>query len=123
MRWLITFVALLVSGVFALYQGRAAAESPVDAPPVLSFSGYEWTVKTSRGSVGPGPNVFGADTAWVDKEGHLHLTIVRKEGRWVCAEIVSKRNFAFGEYEFFAETLAVDQNAVFGMFVWDLTAR
>lgn len=43
------------------------------AEPSLAFSGRTWTITTSTGLVGPGPNVFAQSNAFVDSSGYLHL--------------------------------------------------
>lgn len=90
----------------------------------LRFSGQDWRVKTSRGSVGPGPNIFGAGAAVVDAQGRLHLRVYREGNRWICGEVISRRGFGFGEYRLVvAETAGLDVNTVLGFFTWDSSAR
>lgn len=88
----------------------------------LSFSGYEWYVKSSRNRAGPGPNYFSddPDNVHVDATGRLHLRIIRREGRWYCAEVVSERSFGYGTYRFFVDTTVdqLDPNVVLGLFTW-----
>lgn len=93
----------------------------------LSFSGETWTIKSSRGRVGPGPNYFasGTQNVWVDAQGRLHLRITNRKGRWYCAEVVSTRSFGHGTYRFYLDTPvdALDPNVVLGLFTWsDLPA-
>ncbi|MGI6390956.1 MAG: hypothetical protein ACOX7Q_12290 [Kiritimatiellia bacterium] len=88
------------------------------------FSGYEWSVKDSRGqTTGPGDNVFSDSTGnvWVDAQGRLHLKICRRNGVWSCAEVVSVRSFGHGTYRIFADTAAdaLDARAVLGLFTWN----
>lgn len=89
----------------------------------IRFSGYMWRVKSSVFPVGPGPNIFSDSTenVWVDEQGRLHLRIVARDGRWLCAEVVSTNSFGHGTYVF---TLAspvhqLDENVVLGLFTWD----
>lgn len=88
----------------------------------IHFSGYDWTVKSSTNRVGPGPNYFSdsADNVEVDGRGRLHLKISRREGRWTCAEIISKRSFGYGTYRFYldASVDSLDSQVVLGMFTW-----
>ena len=55
----------------------------------ISFSGYDWWVKTSFGLVGPGPNYFSDSTnnVWLDAQGRLHLRITNRSNQWQCAEV------------------------------------
>ncbi|MGA9996376.1 MAG: glycoside hydrolase family 16 protein [Pyrinomonadaceae bacterium] len=89
----------------------------------LEFSGYDWTVKSSGGRVGPGPNYFSDsnDNVTVDAQGRLHLRITQHQGRWYCAEVISTRSFGYGTYRFYLDTMAdsLDPQVVLGMFTWN----
>ena len=88
----------------------------------ISFSGSTWTVKTSSGKVGPGPNYFSDSTnnVWVDAAGNLHLKITKQGGRWSCAEIVGPASLGYGTYRFEIESdlASLDRNVVLGLFTW-----
>ena len=98
----------------------AARPSPVRT---ISFSGHTWSVKTSSGKVGPGPNYFSnsANNVWVDADDRLHLKITKDKGRWYCAEIVSTESFGYGTYRFYLDSPvdALDPNVVLGLFTWN----
>jgi hypothetical protein len=88
----------------------------------LSFSGYDWWVKTSPGKVGPGPNYFSDSTnnVWLDGQNQLHLRITNRSNQWQCAEVVTARTFGAGGYRF-APASRVDNlnpNVVLGLFTW-----
>jgi hypothetical protein len=88
----------------------------------LRFSGYDWTVKSSAGRVGPGPNYFSdsSDNVTVDAVGQLHLRITQRDGRWYCAEVISTRSFGYGTYRFYLNVTLdnLDPKVVLGMFTW-----
>src|SRR6185437_12399116 len=74
----------------------APASSPVDPTPApqktdaartVHFSGYDWKVKASVGTFGPGPNFFSSSptNVWVDTRGRLHLKITHRNGQFQCA--------------------------------------
>jgi hypothetical protein len=88
----------------------------------ISFSGYDWWVKTSTEPVGPGPNYFSDSTnnVWVDGLGQLHLRISNRSNQWQCAELVSARTFGYGSYRFKLASPAdsINPNAVLGLFTW-----
>jgi hypothetical protein len=90
---------------------------------VITFSGYEWLVKSGKMPLGPGPNYFSdsPDNVWVDHEGALHLKCMRKDDRWYCAEVVCLRSLGYGAYTFAlkSEPSLPDRNAVLGLFTWD----
>lgn len=93
------------------------------SPRVISFSGYEWIVKSSVSRDDPGPNYFSDsnENAWVDDQGQLHLKITHKDDRWYCAEVISKKSFGYGKYTFHLAN-KVDQfneNVVVGLFTWN----
>ena len=89
----------------------------------ITFSNYNWTVKTSASRVGPGPNFFSnsTDNVWVDTAGRLHLKVVKRGGRWYCAEVVSQDSFGYGTYRFLLDSPvdALDPQVVLGLFTWN----
>ena len=87
----------------------------------IQFAGQTWDVRSGTGN--PGNNYWssGAESVWVDQQGHLHLKI-RKEGdKWYCSEIISKQSFGYGEYIFYVASNVekYDQNAVAAMFTYE----
>ena len=88
----------------------------------ISFSGYDWWVKSSPGLVGPGPNCFSDSTnnVWLDVQGRLHLRITHRSNQWQCAEVVSRRTFGYGSYRFELDSAVNDINpgVVLGLFTW-----
>jgi hypothetical protein len=98
---------------------------------IISFSGYDWAVKSSvEGShtwpVGPGQNYFSAssENVWVDEQGRLHLKITKNDGKWYCAEIRCLEEFGYGTYHFylssgFEQMINQNENVVLGLFTYD----
>jgi hypothetical protein len=137
---LIAVVIAFCCGSASQLSGRRGVESsfavPSDTAPAtgakpepgadvrtLQFSGYDWAVKTSRGRrVGPGNNSFSDSEkdVWVDDQGRLHLRISHEDGRWHCAEVISKRTFGYGTYRFYLDGVVdnLDANVVLGLFTW-----
>ena len=105
---------------------RAIAKTVVTRPSpgvrFLSFSGYDWSVKASPGTVGPGPNYFSDATnnVWIDTNGWLHLRITHRSNAWQCAEIVSARSFGHGNYRFELNSVAdnLNPNVTLGLFTY-----
>ncbi len=88
----------------------------------ITFAGYKWAKKVTGDYVwGPGPNHFGADNAYVDPQGKLHLKITCTNGVWYCGELILKESLGFGRYSFTLETnLGEFPGAiVFGFFTFD----
>lgn len=137
--WLLAAVGAVTAVVLVarVHRAGSTADPPVatklDSPQAatsvksgvrtLTFSGHEWWIKSSRGPVGPGPNVFSEDNVELDDAGRLHLRIVRRNGRWTCAEVVSRRSFGYGTYRFHVQsTEDLDPRIVLGLFTWDTEA-
>jgi hypothetical protein len=110
------------TNVFAQAIASAVVTRPYPGMRWLSFSGYEWWVKTSDGLVGPGPNYYSDRTnnVWLDGQGQLHLRITNRSNQWQCAEMVSARTFGYGSYRFQLASPAdnLNPNAVLGLFTW-----
>jgi hypothetical protein len=64
----------------------------------LHFSGYDWEVRTISSDRGGLNNLYGADNAWMDASGALHLRITKKGDRWSCAELEMTRSLGYGTY-------------------------
>ena len=107
--------------LFFIAQAGLTQEAPHNNPlRTIGFSGQEWIVKDSHGvAVGPGANLFATENAWI-KDGHLHLRIDRRDGRWRSAEVISKTSFGYGSYDFkiLSDIGDLDPNAVLGLFTW-----
>jgi hypothetical protein len=88
----------------------------------LSFSGYNWTVKTNRVPLGPHGNFFSdsTDNVWVDAQGRLHLKITFSNGQWNCAEVIARDSLGHGTYRWYVDGPVdnFDPNVVFGLFTW-----
>ena len=61
-------LALLVIGTVIPMPAIAARPQPA-GPTTVSFSGYQWTVKSYSRKIGPGPNLFAASNVSVDAAG------------------------------------------------------
>jgi|GEM_PF-1057534 len=87
----------------------------------LKFADYNWDVKAGFGN--PGGNLWSNDTTdvWVDDNGHLHLTLSKKDnGRWYATEVISHETFNYGTYTFFidADPSHYDPHVVAGIFLY-----
>ncbi|HSL76470.1 MAG TPA: glycoside hydrolase family 16 protein [Candidatus Limnocylindrales bacterium] len=108
--------------------GSAAFAAPVSAarpgpgsPRTVVFDGYTWTVKTSTRKIGPGPNLFSPDLAWVDSSGALHLRIAKLGGRWNVSEVINQATLGYGTYSWTvkADLDSLDPQVVLGLFTWN----
>ncbi|HVM50372.1 MAG TPA: hypothetical protein VMU04_20255, partial [Candidatus Acidoferrum sp.] len=72
--------AVLSTNIYAQALASVIVTRPYPAVRWVSFSGYDWWVKSSTGTVGPGPNYFSDSTnnLWVDTVGQLHLRITNR---------------------------------------------
>lgn len=119
-QWRIT--ATLLFMLPAAFTGEAQVAS-VMYDRKITFSGFEWLVKSSISRTGPGPNFFSQSekNVTVDRRGRLHLRVTRENGRWLCAEVVSLKNFGYGRYEFVlgSSPAKLNENLVLGIFTWN----
>jgi hypothetical protein len=115
-------LAALPANVLAQALASATVEREDPSIRRINFSGYDWWVKSSSNSVGPGPNYFSDSTnnIWLDSQGRLHLRITNRSNQWQCAEIVTKRTFGNGSYRFELDSAAdnLNANVVLGLFTW-----
>lgn len=90
---------------------------------VVRFSGKVWDVKTSAGTVGPGPNYFSgrAEDLFIDGKGYLHLRIAEHDGRWYSTELVGRDTCGYGTYRWVIEgdLQNIANNTVVGLFSWN----
>jgi hypothetical protein len=97
---------------------------PTSTARNISWSGYNWWVRTSAGAPqGPGPNIFSdsTDNVFVDENGDLHLRITRQpNGKWAAAEVDMHHSLGYGTYEWEVSS-RYDQfapNVVGGLFTY-----
>lgn len=101
--------SMLIAAAVLLAWGTAAPAG------TISFSGYQWNVRS--GSGGPGPNNWSDQNVYVDSSNNLHLKLTYDNGQWNAAELVSQQSFGFGTYQFQLQGLpTLDPYDVFGMF-------
>jgi hypothetical protein len=117
-----TFVPPPVTDSLPEVGGDVLASAIGDPTRHLSFSGLDWSVKTSESPVGPGPNRFSDSkrNVSVDHLGRLHLAIVPQGNAWTCAEVVSAQSFGYGTYRFYLDspTATLDPQVALGLFTW-----
>ena len=98
--------------------------SIVAAAETITWSGYEWKVRSSRGAAqGPGPNIFSdsRDNVFVDSKGDLHLRITQREDKkWVAAEIDLTQSLGYGTYQWELSSRydRLPSNVVVGLFTY-----
>jgi|GEM_PF-335623 len=92
----------------------------------ITFSGYDWVVKSSVIPVGPGLNYFSdsEQSVWVDVQGQLHLKIINSSNIWYSSEVILANSFGYGKYVFHIASRVdqLDKNVVAGFFTWDDSA-
>jgi hypothetical protein len=89
-----------VAGGSVLAVSTAKGTGTVQLAPTkpLTFSGYDWHVRTISSDRGGMNNLYDPDNAWIDPRGALHLRIKKRAGRWSCAEVVLNRSLGYGTY-------------------------
>lgn len=112
---------LVIASVVLAAPVAAARPGGGSGARYLDFAGYRWLAKSSTRKIGPGPNLFDPNGAWVDAAGNLHLTIRKVGSRWYSSEVINQQSLGFGTYSWTVEgdLDALDQNAVLGLFTWN----
>jgi hypothetical protein len=92
----------------------------------ISFSGFEWDVRTSQQPTSPDSNYFSDSAAnvWVDGQDRLHLAIRERGGTWYSSEAVLHHPLGYGTYVYQVDSKIGDlnENVVLGMFIYDSQA-
>jgi len=106
-------------GVVAVARVGGSGRFEAPALTTIAFSGYDWIVRQ-----GPndrhGMNDYDARNAWVDGEGHLHMVLNEREGRWTGAELRLTRSLGYGTYSFdVRDTSQLDPSVAFSMYTFD----
>ncbi len=106
----------------------AAEEREVPLPRLtIDWGGKSWTVRGSNEPVGPLDNYFSPwpENVFVDGEGKLHLRIRPQDDIWRASEVILKRKFGYGSYEWKIETPLsdLDPSSVLGLFTWSDNTR
>src|SRR5262249_11105358 len=100
---------------------RVGGSGPFVAPEskTLAFSGYDWEVRqqpTDR----HGMNDYDARNVWLDDDGHLHMRLSQRDGRWTSADVRMTRSLGYGTYSFdLRDTSELDPSVAFSMYTWD----
>jgi len=114
---LLTILAALLVGCTTTPQPKA-----IDGLRTIRFSGYDWWVKQNDQARGPGPNLFSnsEQSVWLDDDNRLHLTIEKRDGQWLCSEVVTMESLGYGTYTFELDSPVqdLDRNSVIGLFTW-----
>ncbi len=84
----------------------------------INFSGYQWEVRPTEQSGGPGPNHWDENNVSVDSQGYLHLKLTQRDGEWYCSEVTNLQDLGFGLYQFsiLGRVDLFDPNIVLGLF-------
>ena len=98
---------------------------------IISWSGFDWTVKKSVGSslipIGPGPNIFNDNDSmvWVDPQQRLHLRIAKNGDDWHCTELICNASRGYNRYIFDVGSRVdlLDPKIIAGIFTWDDCAQ
>ena len=92
----------------------------------ISFSGFEWDVRSDHQPASPDSNYFSDSAAnvWVDGQDRLHLAIRERGGIWYSSEVGLDHPLGYGTYVYQVDSKIGDlnENVVLGMFVYDSQA-
>lgn len=84
----------------------------------LTWKGYQWNVTTGgMAGVAPGDPA----NVRIDRNGYLHLSIVKRKGQWTASELFTADNLGFGTYQWIVEGSNIydmDISTVLGLFTY-----
>lgn len=88
----------------------------------IDFSGFRWRVRWKPSDRGGTVNPYHPENVYTDRNGALHLRILKRDNRWTCSEVNLTRSLGYGTYSFTVEdTSTLDPSVVFAMFTWDFS--
>jgi len=109
----------LGGGIVAVARVGGTGTFVPPAPKTITFSGYEWLVRQTQNDR-HGMNDYDGRNVWVDAEGHLHLLLTERDGRWTSADVRLTRSLGYGTYSFeVRDTSQIDPSAAFSMYTFD----
>jgi hypothetical protein len=106
-------------GIIAVARVKGSGAFAAPPPKTITFSGYEWLVRQLPNDR-HGMNDYDARNAWVDGEGHLHMVLNQRDGRWAGAEVRLTHSLGYGTYSFeLGDTSQFDPSIAFSMYTFD----
>lgn len=109
----------LGGGIVAVARVGGSGKFVPPAPKTISFSGYDWLVRQTQNDR-HGMNDYDGRNVWIDSEGHLHLLLTERDGRWTSADLRLTRSLGYGTYSFdVRDTSQLDPSAAFSMYTFD----
>jgi len=106
-------------GIMAVARAPGTGKFVAPAQKTISFSGYEWIVRQTQNDR-HGMNDYDARNVWVDADGHLHMLLTERDGRWTGAEVRGARSLGYGTYAFdVGDTSRLDPSAALSMYTFD----
>jgi hypothetical protein len=95
-----TMAVLPNKGGLVLAVATVEGAKPVTPPKTLTFSGYQWEIRSGASDRAGSLNYFDQSNAWTDPSGLLHLRISKQGKDWRSAEIKLSRSLGYGSYRF-----------------------
>jgi len=109
----------LGGGIVAVTRVGGSGKFVAPAQKTITFSGYEWLVRQTQNDR-HGMNDYDGRNVWIDSEGHLHLLLTERDGRWTSADVRLTRSLGYGTYSFdVRDTSELDPSAAFSMYTFD----
>jgi hypothetical protein len=106
-------------GIVAVARVKGSGTFTAPAPKTITFSGYDWLVRQTQNDR-HGMNDYDGRNVWVDSDGHLHLLLTERDGRWTSADVRLTRSLGYGTYSFdVRDTSELDPSAAFSMYTFD----
>jgi hypothetical protein len=115
-----TMPALPNKGGLVLAVAMVEGAKPVTPPKTLTFSGYQWEIRSGASDRAGSLNFFDQSNAWTDQAGLLHLRISKQDKDWRSAELKLSRSLGYGSYRFVVRDVShLEPAAALSFFTWD----
>jgi hypothetical protein len=106
--------------IFITFAVTLSLASLSPAQTQITWQGRTWKITNGRmAGVAPGD----PSNVSIDGSGHLHLSLVKKDGKWSAAELFTVDDLGFGTYQWVVEGDAwnMDPHTVLGLFPYGPT--
>ena len=115
-----TLSALPARGGAVLAVASVEGDKSASSPKTITFSGYQWEIRTSISNRAGTINRFDESNAWTDQAGLLHLRIAGRPEQWTSGEVRLSRSLGYGSYRFVVRDVSrLEPAAVVSLFTWD----
>jgi endo-1,3-1,4-beta-glycanase ExoK len=85
---------------------------------IIHWKGQTWDLLSGHSN--PGNNYWNESGAWIDNQNRLHLSIIKKGGKWYCTGLGSESKYTYGTitWTVASPVHTFDKNSIFGLYTY-----